>query len=336
MNKEIIKINTGGRVPKYKQIVDSIHIAVEHKTLKKGQQILSINQLCGQFSLSRETALTAYKELKSRGIISSAPGKGYFIATDKVQPQHKIFLLFDELNAFKQVLYDAIIEKLADKGKVEIYFHHYNPKVFETLLLDNLGNYTSYVLMPIPDKKTVRLLESIPSDNIYLLDVGRSVFKEKYPAVYQNFEHDITNGLLAGLHLLKKFERLTLVFAEETKNPKEIKAGFKKFCDSHHVQYEIISSAIDRQLKIGDAYLVIDDKDLVHLLKEARKAGFKTGTDIGIISFNDTPLKEVVAEGITTISTNFAAMGRDIIDMVINRKKKTLLNPSSLIERHSL
>lgn len=52
-------------------------------------------------------------------------------------------------------------------------------------------------------------------------------------------------------------------------------------------------------------YILPNDNDLVHLLKAAKTQKLIVGEDIGVISYNDTPLKEVVAEGITTISTDF-------------------------------
>jgi len=62
----------------------------------------------------------------------------------------------------------------------------------------------------------------------------------------------------------------------------------------------------------------------------------KIGKDIGLISFNDTPLKRVVNKGITTISTDFRKMGEEIANMVINQKREKIENPFNYIERKSL
>ena len=42
---------------------------------------------------------------------------------------------------------------------------------------------------------------------------------------------------------------------------------------------------------------------------------------IGIISYNETPLKKVVENGITTISTDFKAMGKLLANMILENKK---------------
>jgi DNA-binding LacI/PurR family transcriptional regulator len=60
------------------------------------------------------------------------------------------------------------------------------------------------------------------------------------------------------------------------------------------------------------------------------------GSDYGIISYNDTPLKKIVANGITTISTDFTAMGSILAEMILTNKKNQIENKSQLIVRSSL
>ena len=62
----------------------------------------------------------------------------------------------------------------------------------------------------------------------------------------------------------------------------------------------------------------------------------KTAKDIGIISYNDTLLKEIVEGGITTISTNFNLMGERLAEMILNNEFAQVENPNSLILRKSL
>jgi DNA-binding LacI/PurR family transcriptional regulator len=72
------------------------------------------------------------------------------------------------------------------------------------------------------------------------------------------------------------------------------------------------------------------------MVKIARNYQLKLGKKFGIVSFNDTMLKEVVAGGITTISTDFAEMGKTLADMVLNKKSIQVRNPAKLIIRNSL
>ncbi len=85
-----------------------------------------------------------------------------------------------------------------------------------------------------------------------------------------------------------------------------------------------------------EAYFLISDRDLVEMVKIAKEFNYKLGKNFGIVSFNDTMLKEVVAEGITTISTDFTEMGKTLANIVLNKRNEHVRNPSRLIIRNSL
>ena len=54
----------------------------------------------------------------------------------------------------------------------------------------------------------------------------------------------------------------------------------------------------------------------------------------GIISYKETPLKKVVENGITTISTDFRAMGKIIAQMILEGKKEQIENKCYLIQNY--
>ena len=75
---------------------------------------------------------------------------------------------------------------------------------------------------------------------------------------------------------------------------------------------------------------------MVEVIEQAKKHELQIGLDYGIISYNDTPLKKVVENGITTISTDFTAMGLLLAEMILNNKKDKIENQSDLLIRKSL
>ena len=75
LSMKIITIDTTSGIPKYKQIVLSIEIAIAENRLKKNDKLPSVNKISLEFSLSRDTVLLAYDELKKRGIIYAILGK---------------------------------------------------------------------------------------------------------------------------------------------------------------------------------------------------------------------------------------------------------------------
>lgn len=332
--KKVVTIDFVSSKPKYRQIIDSVVDAIERKQLVKGNKIPSINQICADYSLSRDTVMMAFNELKARGILVSQPGKGYYIASTDVQHDEKIFVLFDELNAFKEDLYNSLINTLKNKANVEIYFHHFNYKVFKNLLLESLGNYTSYIIMPATFDNTSHLISKLPKEKVYILDRLKNDLKS-YPVVYQNFEEDFYEALVEGQNLLKKYRKLVFV-NPGGKEPEQRSAGFKKFCEEYQYHYEIIKSLDGVRPGLYEAYFLISDRDLVELVKIAKNYKYKLGKKFGVVSFNDTMLKQVVAGGITTISTDFNEMGKTLAQMVIEHKGSKVRNPSKLIVRNSL
>ena len=89
-------------------------------------------------------------------------------------------------------------------------------------------------------------------------------------------------------------------------------------------------------MKRGEAYFVPSDLSLVRLVKMADEKNLQLGADVGIVSFNDTVLKEVDAGGITTISTDFQVMGQTLARMIQERSTEKIRNQASLIRRNSL
>jgi DNA-binding LacI/PurR family transcriptional regulator len=57
---------------------------------------------------------------------------------------------------------------------------------------------------------------------------------------------------------------------------------------------------------------------------------------MGILSFNETTLKEVLADGITVMSTDFETMGRTAAALLLDGKKLKVKNPFTVIRRNSL
>mgnify|MGYP000427152142 CR=1 FL=1 len=331
---KIIKITENSGIPKYKQIVGSIEDAIVKRMLKKGDKLPSLNSIKHQHALSRDTVLTAFNELKTRGIVQSIVGKGYYVISEDIAVSQKIFLLFDEFNSFKEDLYNSFLADLEPSVQVDIFFHHFSYDMFSKLICDNIGSYNYYVIMPANLSQTDKVIEKLPYDKVYILDQTHEELKQ-YPAVYQNFEDDIYNSLKRAITLLNKYQKIVLLFPEK-KQPQGMLVGFQKFRKNTNFQHEVINTLDNRILEKGEVYLVLDDQNLIVLIKKMRDQRLVLGKDIGIISYNETLLKEIVEGGITTISTDFKEMGKRLAQMIINRERFLIENPNDLIIRNSL
>ncbi len=321
-------------MPKYKQIINSVEQAILTKQLTKGDKLPSISKIQKENKVSRDTVLTALNELKTRGIVQSVAGKGYYVLSEHIGVGKKVFLLFDELNAFKEDLYNSLLKYLEVKTEVDIYFHHFNAEVFDKLIFDSIGNYTSYVIMPANLKNTEQVIEKLPKDRVYILDQMHPELT-MYSGIYQNFEKDIYQNLSKGIEAIKKYSKLILFFSKK-QQPQGMLKGFKAFCEENKIKYDVVDNVQDRILQKGEAYVIPDDRNLIRIVKKIKEQGLILSEDIGIISYNDTLLKEVVEGGITTISTDFNEMGKRLAKMLNNKEKIQIENPNHLFLRESL
>lgn len=330
----IFNIDEAAGVPKYRQIINSVCMAIEQGILKKGDKIASINQICGEFSLSRDTVMLAFNELRSRGIVNSVAGKGYYIERTDLIFDKQVFLLFDELNVFKEDLYTSFLERLNKRINVDIYFHHFNYHVYKDLIESAAGKYSAYIIMPATFNNSYEIIRQLPADKVYILDRLKPDLAD-YPVIYQDFEQDVYDRMMDGRSLFCKYKKLIMVFPGG-KEPEERVNGFLKFCTQWDLESEIIRSVEKLNVKKGEAYIVVSDRNLVSIVKNAASQNLKLGEDVGLVSFNDTMLMEVVGGGITTISTDFGQMGKALADIVLKHKKGKIRNPSKLIVRKSL
>ncbi len=336
-------IKSESRIPKYLQVVNLVLEDIESGRFKIGDRIPSINEMSFDFLLSRDTVEKAYKELRERGMITSVRGKGFYVTSTNKANRIKVLLLFNKLSSYKKTIYYSILENLGDEATVDIQIHHYNKALFENLLEKSLHEYHYFVLAPhFFDEEghaetAYDLIKQIPKEKLLIIDRSVKGHENDFPGVFQDFARDIFEALESGLSHLKKYNRLILVFPGGGQYPPEIVDGFKRFCFFNEFENLILDGIDESPLEKGDLYLMLSETDLVNVIKKSRAQGLILGQEIGIISYNDTPLKEILAEGITTISTDFEHMGKVIAKQILGSEDKVpLKNPFHLKLRKSI
>ncbi len=331
---ELIQIDPSLATPVYKQIVQSIYRNIDNGVLVKNDILPSVNKISEVFSLARGSVFSAYNDLRASGIIDSIPGKGYFVKSTDTKQIKRIFLLFSTFTPYKETLFNVLLKALPKDCTLDIYFHHHSIKMFESLIREQGGYYNTFIIMPEVHDATSSILSKLDQRNTFLLDVGFKEYKKQYPGVYQNFEKDIYSILLSNKNLIAKYKRLFLVFPESVRT-KDIITGFNKFGKTKTISTVVINKVNEDDIKKQDAFIVIEDNDLVQIVKFAKLKSWQPGKDIGIISYNETNLKSVIGNGITTITTDFEAMGRSMAEMVINGDYHVIENPFIMIDRQS-
>lgn len=342
-----IKINESSRVPKYKQIVDSIINDISKGKLKIGEKIPSINELSESCYLSRDTVEKAYKQLKEQKVIISVKGKGYYTAKTDLISKIQIFFMINKLSSYKMMIYNSFVNSIGINGHVTLSVYHCEESLFARTLERSLGAYDYYVIMPhfkTDDLNHISItnmakdmIEKVPKDKLIIIDNNNLEIKGNYGAVYQNFQEDIYDALKKGLKKLKKYDKLVLVYPLKSVYPYPLRIvhGFRKFCSKYNFDFEILNEIYDdMDLDSKDTYIIIEENDLVNLVRQVRAKNLKLGKDIGIISYNDTPLKDLL--GINVVSTHFKAMGETAAYLVLNNKREKVKNVFEYIKRNSV
>ena len=342
-----IEVDEQSRIPKYQQVIDSVLRNIAQGHLAIGAKIPSINEISEACYLSRDTVEKAYNQLKARKIVVSVKGKGYYVARANPVAQRTVLFLINKLSSYKMRIYNSFVLSLGNEAHVDLHMYHCDPAAFLTLVEKNVGHYDYYVVMPhfkdsqqrhVNDTPRVTAaLRLIPDDRLILLDNILPDVKQHVAAVYQDFGGDLYEALQEGVDKLRKYDKLLLVYPDRLVHPypREIVTGFRKFCRAQGFDYEVLDQVYDdMELHQRDAYVTVEETDLVNLVKQVRDQGLVMGQDIGIISYNDTPLKELL--GITVISTDFRAMGETAAYMILKQKRERVKNAFRFIDRRSV
>jgi DNA-binding LacI/PurR family transcriptional regulator len=86
----------------------------------------------------------------------------------------------------------------------------------------------------------------------------------------------------------------------------------------------------------GEDYLIVSHYDMIEAVKICRQKGLKLGQDVGIVTFNDAPMLEVIENGISVISTDFKQMGTQAARFINYNERVQTVIPTRLIVRGSL
>jgi DNA-binding transcriptional regulator YhcF (GntR family) len=344
---KFIKIDESSRVPKYQQIIDSIIHNISEGNLTMDEKIPSINMFSEEFYLSRDTVEKAYSILKERNIITSIRGKGFYISRTKLISKVNILFLVNKLSSYKLRTYNHFVDKIGANSHTDLHIYHCDETLFLNLLDKNKSAYDYFVIMPhfktedlkheSFSEKVLKAVNNIPKEKLILLDNSKPIFSRHTTEIYQDFENDIYMALNEGIEKIRKYKKLMLIYPQKSvyPYPRRILHGFRKFCVEHKLDFEVFDRIYDDMIiKKGDLFITIEEADLVNLVKQAREDEFVLGKDIGVISYNDTPLKDLL--GITVMSTDFKVMGETAAQMILNKTKGKVKVPFNFIERNSL
>ncbi|WP_028296521.1 GntR family transcriptional regulator [Olivibacter sitiensis] len=337
---EQIQIDELSSTPKYLQLANAIIDLLKKGVLVKDDLLPSINEVNYMFEISRDTVEKSYRYLKKNGLVGSFPGKGYYIASGDLRDKRHIILLFNKLSGHKKIIYDAFVKAMGPDTLVDLYVYNNDFILFKRILQNRKRDYDNYVIIPHfvdgGGDKVGEILRDIPKAKLLILDKLLPVISDEYAAVYEDFSKDIYTALEEALPLLGKYHTLKLIFPDKSYYPKDIIKGFYRFCQQYAFEHWLVADVTEEEIQQGEVYINLMEDDLIALLDRVIDLGLEVGKDVGVISYNETPMKKYILNGITTISTDFEQLGKMAAELILTNSTQQVAVPFSLKVRASI
>jgi hypothetical protein len=111
-----------------------------------------------------------------------------------------------------------------------------------------------------------------------------------------------TMGLSQGMKIFKNYSKLDVVTLPSSLYAQSIKEGVERFCKDFNIPVEFYSTISPDMIRPQRGVFDIEQptwiSTLSNLVRLAREKKFKVGKDIGIISYNESPINEIISERI--------------------------------------
>lgn len=175
-------------IPYYIQLKEQIRRRITQGTWALGTKLPTERELAGQLGVSRNTISQAYKELESEGVLSSAQGKGTFVAdTSYIIQQEgrkeKVLRIIDmameeavglgfSIDDFISFVHVRGMEKKELLGRVKVGFIECNPEQLQDIHW-NLGPGIRLIPILLSDiREGVRLREGLAAMDMLITGTG--------------------------------------------------------------------------------------------------------------------------------------------------------------------
>jgi DNA-binding transcriptional regulator YhcF (GntR family) len=336
----LLSLDAFSITPKYVQLMNGFMSGIENGAIRKGDLLPSINSLSYDLDISRNTIERVYNELKKIGIAGSVPGKGVYIVNTDFQKNFKILLLFNKLSSHKKIIYDSLVFHLGQQATIDFYVYNNDYTLFKKIVTEKLGgDYSKFIIVPHfmeNADKAHEIVNLIPKDKLILVDKLIPAVTGIFGAVYEDFKRDIYNALSHLLERLSQYHTIKLIFPQATYHSEEIVEGFEAFCNDFNFRFELVRCLKSETVCPGTVYINLMEDDLVSLIEKILDLNLKIGRDVGIISYNETAIKKLILNGLTTISTDFEFIGKKTADLALNNKRERCAAPFTVHIRNSL
>jgi len=316
-------------------VIDSLIVSIRNGEIPAGGALPSVQEATQIFGVARKTVVRSYEKLKKQGFVESRPRKGYYVINKQPNTKNRVLLIVHSFDAHFEFLYNEFRKQAAGNCDIEIYFHHYNIKMLELIVTRNIDGYDLFIISSFDHARIPNIISRIPANKVLIIS-RTDRLENRYNSIFQDFNEGTYQSLSSAIDDIEKYARLVLSFPLKSGHSQLLKEGFERFCNEFSIPFDVVDTLENIEIHKNYLYLVIDDQDLIRLLRICKLRQWKPGCEVGVISYNESPLKEVIRDGITVISCNFEMMAAEMAEFIRNRNSLQKIIPIKLIKRNSL
>jgi DNA-binding LacI/PurR family transcriptional regulator len=186
------------------------------------------------------------------------------------------------------------------------------------------------------NEENLKCLKKISGERLIFLEQSMASLHGMNSSILSNSGQELHNVMQQNLKHFKKYKTLNLVLTEDEYFDSELITGFRDFCEANHFDFQVLDGFQEEEVSAGEAYLTMDDVDLVAVIKSVEQQNLTLGKDVGLISLNDNCYKEILAGGISIISSKPCEIGKMAANIIQAGKRQQLQVPMEMIMRKSL
>ena len=320
------------QTPKYVFVADWLRQNIKNNTFKVGDKLISENQICDRFDVSRQTARQAVATLEREGLVIKRQGSGTYV-NGPVQPRHK------NIGILTTYISDYIFPSLIS-GIQDVLSHH-NYQMTLRLTQNKIENERKQLISLLSldiDGLIVEAAKSaLPSPNLGLY---QEFSRRNIPIVFVHaFPHELScnyiikndeeAGRLAARHLIESgHKKIGGIFKSDDMQGSLRYKGVISELYAHDISLDenaiIWYSTETHDQLFSETYLphnmarlagctaliCYNDEIAISALQALGRTGLHIPDDLSLVSFDNSNLAKIAQPALTSITYPGAELGR--------------------------
>lgn len=319
--------------PKYLVVADWLKQNIKNNTFKVGDKLISENQICDKFSVSRQTARQAVATLEHEGLVIKRQGSGTYVGGHRAQPQHK------NIGILTTYISDYIFPSLISGIQDVLSRHDYQMtlRLTQNKIEHERRQLQALLSLDIDGLIVEAAKSALPSPNIGLY---QEFLRRNIPIVFvHTFPSDLScnyiinddekGGRLAARHLIENgHKKIGGIFkADDTQGNLRYKGTIMELYEqgialdenaiiwysTETYDYLFAPDILPRtmaRLSGCTAIITYNDDIAVTALQSFENSGLRVPDDLSIVSFDNSNLAKIAHPMLTSVTHPGPELGR--------------------------